>query len=622
MCGIAGYAGPDAGAALTGVTEVLRHRGPDAAATWADDSGTVALTATRLAIQDIAHGRQPMENETGTVRVVFNGEIYNAPELRERLVEHGHRFASVHSDTEVLVHLYEELGEAMLDELNGMFAFVVHDGRNGTLFGARDRLGIKPLYIARPRGGLAFASELKGLLLLPGIDRELDPDALSHYLSLRFVPGTRSMLAAITRLPPGHCFRYDLATHDLRQRAWWRLDFTPRFDGDPDDLPQLLREQLRAATARWTLSDVPIACALSGGVDSAAVVGLMRETGYGRLSTYTLGFDDPDWNELPAARAVARRCETDHHELVLRPAALLDDLLAMVWALDEPYGGGLPSWYVFKELGAAAKVAMTGTGGDELFGSYGHFAPFEWSARQHIRAVPGLTRRPLAAIRSLRAARREPVRKLYFERAYYLDDATKRASVLAGPDPAETATLLEELWRSADAGNPRDAVAAVEITTQLPDEFLLMTDRFSMSHSVEARVPLLDHELVEFVAGIPAAARTSAHDLKGLLKAAVADLLPPELAAAPKRGFVIPLGDWLRGELGPLALELLSKERLAHQGIFRPEVHDEYVRAHVEGRRDHGELVWTLLMFQLWHVLFIEERLTAAPTFGWRELLA
>ena len=643
MCGIAGYAAGFGSAEIDVLRRSLVHRGPDGSGCYVDPAAGVALVATRLAIQDLDHGAQPMANEDGNVHVVFNGEIYNAPELRKQLTASGHRFASANSDTEVLVHLYEELGETMVNELNGMFAFVIYDERRRRLFGARDRMGIKPLYLARPHGGLAFASELKTLVNLPGVERELDPEALSHYLSLRFVPGPGSIIKTIERLPAAHLFVYEPGGAELTTRRYWRPPFGASPPLDEGELVPLLREQLLGAVSRWTLSDVPIACSLSGGIDSSAVVALMSEAGYPDVRTYSLGFDEEEWSELPLARLVATRYGTDHHELVLRPGELLDDLLAMVWALDEPYGGGLPSWYVFRLMSGEVKVAMTGTGGDELFGGYGRFRWFEegrlprlgasrWIGSRPVRAaaavasrVPGRWTSDVgrAALRDLRSLRAEPARWHYFERSYYLSDQAKRDLVLESADrlPA-TGSLLQAIYDESGAASPRDAVAQLDFRTQLPEEFLLMTDRFSMAHSLEARVPFLDHELVEFVASIPASLRTRPDDLKGLLKATVADLLPEAMLGATKRGFVIPTGEWLRGELRPLVLRFLDPERLRRQGLFQPAIFERFVLPHLDRRADFGDQIWTLLMFQLWHLLYLEERLTAAPTFTWQDVAA
>jgi len=585
MCGIAALALPHEPALLDRLGDALAHRGPDEGGVHRD--GDVALVARRLAILDISGGSQPMANDDGSLVIAFNGEIFNAPELRAELERDGVPFASDHSDTEVVLRLYERGGE-FLPRLNGMFAFVVHDRRRNLLFGARDRFGIKPLYYTRPDGGFACASELRALLLVPGVERGLDRESLSHYLSLRFVPGERSILEGILRLAPAHAFRYDMTTGSFTTWRWWRLAFEPE---ERDDWPERVREALRSAVERWTLADVPVAVSLSGGLDSSAVAALLAEAGP-RLRTYTLGFtsrEDERLNELPLARALAERYGTEHHELVVDADDLLDDLLQMVWALDEPYGGGLPSWYVFRFMAADVKVGLTGTGGDELFGNYRRFVPFE----------------------TARLARfRRSFSKYYFEPSYYLGESEKRRLGLDGPS---TSVLLENVFGQSSSESARDSVLYLDTHTQLPDEFLLMTDRFSMRFSLEARTPFLDNELVDLVARIPPEVRTRADDPKYLLREAVADLVTPAHLEAPKRGFVFPLERWLRVELRPLVDRLLSPEHLRAQGIFEPTY---------DFRALDAELLWPVLMFQLWHLLYVDEALTEAPTFSWRDVAA
>jgi asparagine synthase (glutamine-hydrolysing) len=594
VCGLAGVVGAPDRELLERLGESLRHRGPDGGGVVLD--GEVGLVARRLAIVDLEGGDQPMRSADGSLTIAFNGEIFNAPELRAELEREGHRFASDHSDTEVVLALYERHGEDFLERLNGFFAFVIWDARRRRLFGAVDRFGIKPLYLAEPGGALAFASELRALLLVPGVGRELDPESLFHYLSLRFVPGPRSILAGVRRLAPGSAFAYELERGELSERRWWRL----RFERGPEEgWRERLREQLRESVGRWTLSDVPYAVSLSGGLDSSAIVGLLAESGVRGLRTYSLGFGGDD-DELPVARALAERYGTDHHELVVDAGQLLDDLLEMVWTLDEPYGGGLPSWYVFRFMAGDVKVGLTGTGGDELFGNYRRFVPFE--------------RGRLARLR------RQAVRRYHFEPSYYFTDAEKRA-LLVDPPAADTAALFQAVWDESGGSGARDRVLDLDVRTQLADEFLLMTDRFAMAHSLEARTPFLDHELVELVASIPPELRTGADDPKRLLRESVADLLTPAHLAAPKRGFVLPLAAWLRAELRPLAERLLSDEHVVRQGIFRAGLAERLLRPHLDGQRDESERLWPLLMLQLWHLLYIEEGLTEAPTFGWRELV-
>jgi asparagine synthase (glutamine-hydrolysing) len=601
MCGIAAVAGTYDDALLESLSGALTHRGPDGGGVFRADGA--AVVARRLAILDLPGGEQPLVSEDGRSAIAFNGEIYNVRELRRSLEAEGVRFRTDHSDTELVLRLYERRGIDALDELNGMFAFAILDGPRRKLVAARDRFGIKPLYYTRTPTRFALASELRTLLRVPGVDRTIDHESLWHYLTLRFVPGERSILDGIHRLPPGHLLELDLDTHALSVRRWYRLRFEPDDRRTRDEWAEQLHDSLRAAVSRWSLADVPIACSLSGGLDSSSVVALLAESGARDLRTYTLGFtdeQDAELNELPLARALAERYGTDHHELVVDARELLDDLLEMVWALDEPYGGGLPSWYVFRFMSADVKVAHTGSGGDELFGNYRRFVPFERGR---------LTR-----------LRQRDVRRYHMAPSYYFSDEEK-GTILQRSGPP-TSDLLQHTFDESGSRSTRDSVLYLDVATQLPDEFLLMTDRFSMAHSLEARTPFLDHELVELVASIPPGLRTSAGDPKSLLRDAVAGLLTPAHLAAPKRGFVFPLGRWLRRELRPLAERLLSDEYLARQGIFKPGLGGRYLEPHLAGRADESERLWPLLMFQLWHLLYVEQELIDAPSFSWPELAA
>ena len=596
MCGIAAIVGPCDDALLESLGAALHHRGPDGGGVFRGDGA--ALVARRLAILDLPGGEQPMVSDDGLSAIAFNGEIYNVRELKRSLEAQGVRFRSDHSDTELVLRLYETRGLDALSELNGMFAFAILDGRRRRLVAARDRFGIKPLYYARLGGRFALASELRTLLRVPGVERELDRESLWHYLTLRFVPGERSILAGVRRLAPGHLLEVDLDTGAVETRRWYRLAFTPDEGPSREEWAARLREALGAAVGRWSLSDVPIACSLSGGLDSSAVVALLAQGG-APPSTYSLGFSDDD-GELPLARALAARYGTDHHEIVVDPDELLRDLLSMVWALDEPYGGGLPSWYVFRFMAEDVKVGLTGSGGDELFGNYRRFVPFEQGRLARFRAGD--------------------VRRYHMEPSYYFTDREK-AELLQTSGPA-TAALLQRVYDESGSKSARDSVLYLDLATQLPDEFLHMTDRFSMAHSLEARTPFLDAELVELVASIPPALRTSADDPKGLLRDALADLLTPAHLEAPKRGFVFPLARWLRGELRPLAERLLADEHLEAQGLFRPGLAARYLEPHLDGRADESERLWPLLMFQLWHLLYVEEELTEAPSVACADLIA
>ncbi|PSB25982.1 asparagine synthase (glutamine-hydrolyzing) [Stenomitos frigidus] len=636
MCGIVGLIGHWAPELLGQLNQSLYHRGPDDGGEYRDQQGGVALAMRRLSILDLSGGHQPMSNHDGSVWIVFNGEIYNAPELRSRLEAKGVHFKTSHSDTECLLHLYEAYGEAMLAELNGMFAFVIYDRERKQIFGARDRFGIKPLYYTQTANHFAFASELKTLLQLPTVERHLNLQSLYHYLSLRYIPGADSIFKGIQRLPPAHSFRYRLEPQDFTIERYWQPDPSPTETHSIAEWSEMIRHELRGAVKRWALSDVPIGCSLSGGIDSTAIVGLLAEAGYERLSTYSLGFqkaEEADWNELPLARQMAERWGTQHYELLLTPDDLLRDLVRMVWSLDEPYGGGLPSWYIFQFMSRDVKVGLTGTGGDELFGNYGKWCHYEnrLSRLGHpLHSMRDRIKRSASHLPELLLGADRKKRWLEYYRTFrfpmdayflYFSDATKRRYLSEVSGITDTADWLQTLYQTSGATEIRNGTALVDLQTQLPEEFLLMTDRFSMAHSLEARVPFLDAQLVDRVLSIPTSLRTHPNDLKYLLKQAVSDLLPAPLLTARKRGFIIPDTLWLRDKLRPLVERLLAPDRLARQGILRPEIYSRFVQPHLSGKADYTGQVWTLLMFQLWHVVFIEQASVEAPSFSWQDLV-
>jgi asparagine synthase (glutamine-hydrolysing) len=653
MCGIVGIAGNHDPAWVERMNRMITHRGPDDHGEYRSPQGPVTLAMRRLSILDVQHGHQPLSNQDGTVWIVYNGEVYNAPEIRERLEKRGHRFATTNSDTEVLVHLYEDAGPSMVDELNGMFAFVIHDQKRNLLFGARDRVGIKPLYYWNSGGRFAFASELKSLLALPFVERQIDDQSLADYMALLYVPDGASIIKGVCRIPPGHHFTYDFQTQSLSLKQYWRLGFEGTEPCEEQERPAFLRAELRDAVKRWSLSDVPIACSLSGGLDSSAIVGLLSESGYPNISTYTLGFkgeEEESWNEMHLARQVASRWGTRHHEIVLEPQDLLSDLIQMVWHLDEPYGGGLPSWYVFREMSKDVKVALTGTGGDELFGNYGKFRIYErglarasialrqWSPMSSdlvstcMRALASVSEHLPDTWRWIGRGHllselpdivSNPFGHFYTTNFDYSSMDRFKPSLMVRERNGglrSTSSYLQNLYEDSHAMDLRNGLAAVDFRTQLAEEFLFMTDRFSMAHSLEARVPFLDHTLIEKVFRIPSFARTRQNDLKYLFKQAVGDLVPPELLSQRKRGFVIPLQIWLRRELRPLVEQLLEPERLRKQGLFQPSFYESFVRAHLENKRDYTWRIWGALMFQLWHVVFIEQKEIEIPTYSWQAI--
>lgn len=605
MCGIAGIVGPRQDNWIEDMCDAMGHRGPNGRGRWEDAFGLASFGHVRLSILDLDGGIQPMTNERGWASIVYNGEIFNAPALRKELEREGVRFRTKNSDTEVLLKLYEQYGLAAIDRLNGMFAFAIHDRKNGRIVLCRDRVGIKPLYYARQGERFAFASELKALLTLPWIGREIDKESFSHYLSLQFVPAPRTIFSTIKKLPAGHLLLLDLSGREIETRRYWQLAIRPQEALDREQWIEGIREELDRAIRDWTLSDVPIACSLSGGLDSsylASVVGQCKT----RVNTFTVGFlgtDEEEYNELPLARMTADWIGANHTEIIVEPRGLLDSLDAMVQSLDEPYGGGLPSWFVYAALGKQFKVAMTGTGGDELFGNYLKWLRYESSPAEKVRTILNQTReKPTPEHCEL--ADRYPG-GFFFHR--YLTAVSKRAFMAQPfkPHAWDTEILLESIWNSTPAQSPRDKVAVTDFTLQLPEEFLLVTDRFSMAHSVEARVPFLDHQLVEKVFTVPAAIRTRPDNPKWILREIVRSRLPQQIVDAPKRGFIVPLLEWTRGALASRIRDALHPERLKRQGLFDQALWRDLVVPHLEGKVDFSQQIWTVFMFQVWYDHFV-----------------
>lgn len=631
MCGIAGYSGFNDDSFLLRMNDIQSHRGPDDSGKFWDRESCVGLAMRRLSILDIAGGRQPMSNEDNSVVLVFNGEIFNAPALRNELEHKGYRFVTDHSDTEVVLRLYEDCGADVPRKLNGMFAFVVYDKRKKLLFGARDPFGIKPLYFHQHTNGIAWASELKSLRVLPSFSLELDPVAVEQYLGLQYIPQERTIFSSARKLRPGHSFIYGLDGHDLTISRYYNLGFGKKSGDycDETDLSTTVRAQFAAAVKRWSQSDVPIACSLSGGVDSAAIVACLARDGQ-RVRTYTLGYANPAderINELEEARQVARMYGTEHSEIVLDVDELISALPEMVWHLDEPYGGGLPSWYVFREIAKDVKVAMTGVGGDELFSNYNKFRGMENDQRfasalklQHnypfiATSVCGVSRM-ISYARSfegsrceddLRCLHKELDAPLFWRYPFGISYPTahgtgfnERVSVNNVNGLSAGRRVLEKTFREYLGESLRDRCVAVDFNNQLPDEFLHMTDRFSMAFSLEARTPFLDKEFVGYALNIPAETRLTPKNPKSFFKDAFEDWLPPGYTKLRKKGFVIPMARWLRGPLKKQAEELYSESSLKRGGWVRRDFHETFFKPFIEGQTDLTETLWTVFMFRLW----------------------
>jgi asparagine synthase (glutamine-hydrolysing) len=617
ICGIYNYAtqAPASPDLLRGMTTTLRHRGPDDAGYHVE--GAVGLGMRRLRIIDLEGGVQPMSNEDQSVWVIFNGEIYNHNELRAELEWRGHRFRTV-SDTEAIVHAYEEDGPDCVHRFNGMFAFAVWDRRRRLLLLARDRLGIKPLYYGLNADGIVFGSELKPILLHRGVPPEIDFSALDAYLTLEYIPSPLSIAAGVRKLPAGHLLVIGNGRPALHR--YWDV---PRrtVEAPPDEMAERLLALLRTSVKRRLLSDVPLGVLLSGGMDSSTVATLMSTVTQEPIKTFSIGFEDASYNELGYARAVARHIQADHHELIIRPDAvrLAEGLLAY---LDEPMAdvSVFPTFLVSQLARRQVTVALTGDGGDELFAGYDHYIAHRLATAYSL--LPGPIRHGMIEplLRSCPPSREKKgmvnrLKRFVEGLQHPADLAHARWMVFlsAGLRGALYSPELAARCASSDAyahvlqyldGNGRGARLEdqlyADLKTYLVDDILVKVDRMSMAVSLEARVPFLDYEVVEFAATIPARWKLRGFRRKYILRKAVGHLLPPEILTRGKEGFSIPMKNWLRGELRPMMLDLLSPDRLRRQGWFNPDFVEGRITEHLQERANHSHHLWPLMVFQLW----------------------
>jgi asparagine synthase (glutamine-hydrolysing) len=628
MCGIGGklYFDPSRAVerqVLERMNAVQAHRGPDDAGIFCQ--GSIGLAHRRLSIIDLSPaGHQPMSNEDGTIWIVFNGEIYNFQELRPDLERRGHRFRS-RTDTEVLLHLYEEHGVGCVQFLRGMFAFAIWDAPRRQLFLARDRLGKKPLCYQQDGEALRFASEVKAILQDPAVDVRPDPVGISHYLTYSYVPSPGSAFQGVRKLPPAHY----LICRDGRVEVvrYWRLHRHRKLHRPEAEWCQEILTRLEEAVRLRLISDVPLGAFLSGGIDSSAVVAMMSRAS-GAIKTFSIGFDEPEYDELRYARLVAERFGTDHHELVVRPdaAAILPRL---TWHYDEPFGdsSAVPTYYVAQMTRRYVTVALNGDAGDENFGGYDRYvanllaASFDrWPGagllrrgiRWGLRLLPRSGRRTSLLSRGrrfLEGLAEQPDRRyarwfchFYGDRKEELLHPEFRAA-LGEEDAVE---VLLGAFRDCDAPDFVDATLGVDAGLYLPDDLLVKVDIASMAHSLEARSPFLDHEFMEFAATIPSELKVRGRTKKYILKQALQGILPEQILHRPKMGFGVPIDHWLRHELRDLAYETLLGSRCLARGYFHREVLQRLLDEHTRGRAHWQYLLWTLLMLELWHRTYID----------------
>ena len=624
MCGICGTVGFDAvdPKILGRMAEAIRHRGPDDDGFFVESYGdglSVGLGFRRLSIIDLATGNQPISNETGSIQLVFNGEIYNFRELRRDLEGRGHTFRT-DSDTEVIVHLYEDLGDRCIEQLNGMFAFALWDRDRRELVLARDRFGKKPLYYAPSGDSMIFGSELKALLQHPRCPRELDLDSLCRYLAFEYVPSPHSIFAGVRKLPAGHVLKWRDGT--LSIDAYWDLTFGSRHDLSDDDYVDGLREHLRAAVRRRLVSDVPLGAFLSGGIDSSTVVALMTEAlPASKVQTFTVGFGEQSFDESDHARRVANHFGTDHHEEIFTPEVMLDLLPEVFAHVDEPFADAsiLPTYLLSRFTREHVTVALGGDGSDELLAGY---PTFKADRLARLYPIPPRMNERTA----IRVADRLPVSTANFSfdfklkrflRGAALPPATRHAAWLGAFMPEEQAALLvtpppavlaesQHIFDAAPTSDPVERLIYLYAKTYLPDDILVKVDRASMANSLEVRAPFLDVELASFLARVPPRLKLKRLDTKHILNRAMSDLLPEGIADRPKKGFGIPVARWFKGELRESLQEELAVSRLRSQGIFEPREVQRLLSEHLSDRRDHRKALWTLFVFQLWHRSWVE----------------
>jgi asparagine synthase (glutamine-hydrolysing) len=633
MCGICGKLYFDRSRSaepeiLEAMCAAIKHRGPDDTGRYMQ--GPVGLGSVRLSIIDVAGGHMPLSNEDGTVWIAYNGELYNFQKLRSRLEAAGHKFRT-RSDTETIVHLYEEEGEDFTRHLNGMFAFAIWDDRKKLLLLARDPVGIKPLLYAQLPDRLLFASELKSILC-DGVDRRVDRVALHDYLTLNYVPGPRTILEGIHKLQPGHMLIASLRDGNVRIRPYWefpRPEETQVLDRPLPELEEELLDVLRLVVRDTMVSDVPIGAFLSGGLDSSLIVALMSEISEQPVHTFSVGFEERSYNELPYAGIVAERYQTDHHVLTLEPRA--EDLVyAMADFFCEPFAdnSALATFAVSKLAAEHVKVVLSGDGGDEVFGGYSTYQADRLAAiyrrlpsfigvdliPKMVRSLPTSFAKGSFDFRLKRfvgGAALDPL-PAHFAWKAYLDETTKmrlynRESLNGDLESLRpTVCLFQECYHEYATSDVLNRLIYVDNRIQLVDDMLTKVDRMSMAHSLEVRVPLLDRRVVSFMARLPSYLKVRGFTLKFLAKKMAERVLPREILSRRKGGFSIPVADWISTDLRALVEAHLSRRALEDQGLFDPEQVQALLDAHWQKKQDYSRSIWTLLMFSLWSERYLK----------------
>ncbi|MEE4310671.1 MAG: asparagine synthase (glutamine-hydrolyzing) [candidate division KSB1 bacterium] len=628
MCGICGYVNTDSAQPVSrdiiqSMCDSIVHRGPDDQGTYFDNN--VGMGMRRLSIIDLHTGKQPISNEDGTVWIVFNGEIYNYKELRQQLVSKGHIFRT-QTDTETIVHAYEEYGEDCPRKLNGMFAFAIWDKRKNIFFLARDRIGIKPLYYYFDRNRLVFGSELKTLLKTGDIPRRIDLQSLDNFLTFEYIPAPRSIFQDIKKLPPAYTLT--LFNKEIKLKSYWNLNYTnngymeSRIQGD-------IKSLLHDAVKIRLMSDVPLGAFLSGGIDSSTIVALMSHSMDRPVKTFSIGFEDSSYNELAYARLIARKFNTEHHEFIINPDAV-DLTEKLIGILDEPFGDFsiFPTYLVSKMARDYVTVVLSGDGGDELFAGYDTYIADR--LYKHYSRIPAFLRngaiRRFSEILPPSSKKKGMINRLKrFVEGTKLPEDLRHTRWMIFLQDLEKENLYDENMKSGILekdpykfirnhfnnisylkNDETSQQLYVDISTYLVDDILVKVDRMSMATSLEARVPFLDHRFVELSANIPSHLKLKGNTTKYILKKSMEEYLPKEILYRGKEGFSIPIKNWLKQELKPMLNDILAPDKLKREGFFNPAYVEQLKKEHLDGNENHSHRLWALMVFGKWYDVYMK----------------
>ena len=605
MCGIVGYYNSNSSSdeinlIIDKMNKLQEHRGPNSSGKFINSQRNFGLKMCRLSILDLELGVQPMHSRDERYVIIFNGTILNSPELRHQLENKNVKFFTKNSDTEVLLNILIHYGTEGISFLNGSFAFAFFDKKKQKLICGRDRFGMSPLYFLHKSNKFLFASELKSILKSGHSNKRLNKQSLYHYLSLMWCPGPETIIEDIKKLQPGHFLELDLINNDLKIQKWHYIKIHSDNSKNLNEWKESILFALKNSINRSTLSDVPLACGLSGGLDSQSIVGILSKEK--KLNTFSLAFEGHDkgcLNELNESRIVANYFKTNHNEIVINKEDYFKDLDKMIYHLDEPYGGGLPLWHVFKEAGKNFGVILTGLGGDELFGNYGRWTILE-------KTYFNLTNNYYH------------FKTLFFDRKYFFKDSLKKKLLLdKNLDFENTSQYMYDKLNNINSKNIRDKIFNLDLTNQLPDEYCVMTNKFSLANQIEARAPFLDNELTNLMQTVPYNLRTKKKDFKYLLRETVSKIIPRENLYNRKRGFVGLESQAINHNFKYIKNELFNKDKIKKNQIFNYdfllkflesyEKHGKYIDKNdvfIKKTYDHKSL-WSLIMFQKWHDIFI-----------------